>query len=64
MAKKSEHQLTMTGGKGAYYVAGGCSCGNFSKFLNHVTLRGEIGSSRKFIKQHFNMHKAEAEEGN
>jgi hypothetical protein len=58
MTKNSEHKLTITGGKGTYYVAGGCSCGNFSKFLNHVTLRGQIGSSRKFIKEQFNIHKA------
>ena len=58
MTKESEHTLTITGGKGTYYVAGGCSCGNFSKFLNHVTLRGEIGRSRKFIKEQFKIHKA------
>ena len=55
-----KHTLTIEGGRRHYYDSGSCSCGQWSKFLNRVTLRGGITSNKEFIKQKFKQHKEEA----
>jgi hypothetical protein len=58
MTKNSEHKLTITGGQKTYGISASCSCGNWSKFLNTIRLRGGITSSKDFIRSEFKSHKA------
>jgi hypothetical protein len=43
-----------------YYVAGGCSCGNFSYFRNLPKSRGYKTEAVKRLREVFNQHKVEA----
>ena len=56
----TKHILTIKGGRHEFYVAGNCSCGQFSEFLNMVTRRGDVTSNKEFIKRKFKAHKAGA----